>query len=656
MGLIDRLLGRKEDEMPEAVPETVADTIPVKPDKEPIRPQLPITEDTVAKGIELLQKYKSGKQHLEQRLIEDEEWWELRHWEVIRRGKEQQFDSNGKPVPELPRPTSAWLFNAITSKHADAMDNYPEPQALPREKSDEQSAKMLTEILPVVLDRNGFKKTYSDNWWEKLKHGTAAYFVYWDNKKEHIGDIGIARLDMLNLYWEPGIEDLEQSANIFITTLVDIDRLKEQYPDVNVSTGNAINAARYNYQENIDTTDKAVVVDWYYKKMNAEGKATVQYIKFAGSSVLYASENDAEYAENGFYDHGKYPVILDVLYPEKGTPAGFGLIAICKDPQLYIDALAGDLLTSARMSITPRWIMSESTAANEEDFLDWSKPIVKVAGELGDERIRQIIVQPPSAMYTDLMDQKITEMKETSFNRDFTTGSTASGVTSGAAIAALQEAGNKASRDMIDASYLVYTKIMEMCIELMRQFYTEARPFRIVAPNGFDYQMFSNQMLQQQIAGVDSFGNQLIREPVFDIKIKAMKKSPFSRMEENERAKELYQMGFFNPQRAQEALGALEMMNFEGIEKVRDRVQQGETLLNLLQQYQMLIAQLTGQMGMPMQAPGAPQGGAPGQAPGQDSMGMGEVMESQSKGRTPYMERLAKNSKPDINAMKGANV
>ncbi len=56
-------------------------------------------------------------------------------------------------------PSSAWLFNAILNKHADAMDNYPEPVVLPRERSDEESAKTLSSILPVVLGTTSSRQT-----------------------------------------------------------------------------------------------------------------------------------------------------------------------------------------------------------------------------------------------------------------------------------------------------------------------------------------------------------------------------------------------------------------------------------------------------------------------------------------------------------------
>ena len=111
-----------------------------------------IGKEEVAQAIDILTRYKQGKANLEERVVQDELWWELRHWEAIRRGK--------KAAQEMgPEPSSAWLFNAILNKHADAMDNYPEPVVLPRERSDEESAKVLSSVLPVILEYNDYEQT-----------------------------------------------------------------------------------------------------------------------------------------------------------------------------------------------------------------------------------------------------------------------------------------------------------------------------------------------------------------------------------------------------------------------------------------------------------------------------------------------------------------
>lgn len=627
--------------------------------------QKPIGKEQIAKAIQTLTDYKSGKANLEERIVQDELWWELRHWEVIRNKRKEPEGGRG------PEPSSAWLFNSILNKHADAMDNYPEPVVLPRERSDEESAKVLSSVLPVILEYNDYEQTYSDNWWEKLKHGTAAYGVFWNSAKENgLGDVDIREIDLLKLFWEPGITDIQKSRNLFIVELVDEDLLEQQYPEHKGHLGGSVvDVKQYIYDDTVDVSGKSVVVDWYYKTRSPSGKTLLHYAKFVGDTLLYASENDPDYRDRGWYDHGLYPVVLDVLFPEKGTPVGFGYVAICKDPQLYIDKLSANILENSMMATKKRFFASSSTGINEEEFLDWSKPIVHVEGELNDNRIKEIVTQPLSDIYVTVAQMKIEEMKDTAANRDVNSGSAGSGVTAAAAIAALQEAGNKASRDMISASYRAHTAINTLCIELIRQFYDETRSFRITGevPGSYQFVDLNNAAIREQEVGFDSQGIMLYRKPVFDLKIKAQKKNPFSRMEQNERAKELYGLGFFNPERAQEALGALEMMEFEGIEKVREQVRQGQTLLNICQQMSqqldqmaLIIQALTGK-DMGVGTPGAAQGGqtgaggqVPAGAPGGDGASLASgIMEAQTP-MTGYGERLAKRSAPNMTSGGGS--
>ena len=618
-----------------------------RPDDAPM-----ITDKDVERGIDLLTKYKDGKSNLESRIVNDELWWELRHWEGIGQSKAKRVDRSGKEVkstPPQPKPTSAWLFNTIQNKHADAMDNYPEPVVLPREESDEQSAKTLSQILPVVQEYNHFEQVYSDNWWEKLKHGTAAYGVFWDSQKGNgLGDIEIRDIDLLNLFWEPGITDIQKSRNLFIVDLVDNDLLDEAYPELKgKQKGKVIDVKEYIYDDSVDTSEKSVVVDWYYKVKTPSGRTALHYVKFVGSTLLYASQNDPEYRERGFYDHGMYPVVLDVMYPEKGTPIGFGYVAICKDPQLYIDKLSANILENAMMATKKRFFVSDSTAINEEEFLDWNRPMVHVNGELGDQRVKEIVTQPLSDIYVTVAQMKIEEMKDTAANRDVNSGGTTN-VTAAAAIAALQEAGNKASRDMIAASYRAYTQINTLCVELMRQFYDVSRSFRITGEgNEYQFVTFGNAGLQDQVTGLDTLGNEMYRRPVFDLKIKAQKKNPFSRMEQNERAKELYSLGFFAPENAQASLIALEMMDFEGIQTVREKVMQGQTLLNMVMQMQQQLAMITGAL-MPQedtrQTGGNNTGG--GEAEAHSELASG-IMEAQTP-MTGYGQALAQRSVPSV--------
>ena len=121
-----------------------------------------IGKEQVRKARQTLAKYKEGKAVLDKRIVSNEQWWKLRHWGEIGYDKDDT----------RPMPASAWLFNSLANKHADAMDNIPEPTVLPREKSDEEVAKQLSLILPAILERCGYEKLYSDGWWYKLKNGS----------------------------------------------------------------------------------------------------------------------------------------------------------------------------------------------------------------------------------------------------------------------------------------------------------------------------------------------------------------------------------------------------------------------------------------------------------------------------------------------------
>ena len=189
---------------------------------EPQRPRIGTEE--VRRAADILRRYHAGKRQLEQRIIDNEQFWKLRHW--------QQMEKTGQGGnPADPQPTSGWLVNCILSKHADAMDCYPEPTVLPREPGDREEAGKLTRILPVILKKNGFKRTYSSAWWYKLKSGCAVYGVFWDAAKLNgLGDISIRRMDLLNLFWEPGVTDIQDSPHFFSTELQDREALEERYP------------------------------------------------------------------------------------------------------------------------------------------------------------------------------------------------------------------------------------------------------------------------------------------------------------------------------------------------------------------------------------------------------------------------------------------
>ena len=550
-----------------------------------MQPAPVIGPEQAAEAERILHKYKSGKAALDRRLIDNELWFRMAHWKQYK----------NRMMEGKPQPSSGWLFNSIASKHAEAMDNYPEPNVLPRAADDEATARTLSSILPVVLEQADYEQVYSDSWWRKLKQGTGVKGVFWDTAaRGGMGEIAIRSMNLLMLYWEPGVMDIQDSPHFFSLSLEDSDQLAARYPQLRGRTGGTIDAARYIHDDSIDTTDKSVVVDWYYKKPGPGGKELVHYCKFCNGVVLYASENDPRLARRGYYDHGKYPFVFDVLYQEEDSPAGFGLIDVMKDCQNSIDKMNQAMDENVLLASKQRYVLSDGAGVNEEELADLSRDIVHVTGRLNSDSFHQIQTAALQGSSITYRNSRVDELKEISGNRDMSQGGTSGGVTAASAIAALQEAGSKLSRDMLKSSYRAFAKECYLVIDLMRQFYDEDRVFRITGQQGQNvFVQFSGAALRPvpvaSVGGVE-LGS---REPVFDITISAAKKSTFSRLSQNETAKECYQLGFFNPANADAALAALEMMDFEGIEKVRQRVRQNGTLAQQLQMAQQQLARLT---------------------------------------------------------------
>ncbi len=556
--------------------------------------KLPVDGERLREFTRVLQKYKAGKASIERRTIAAENWWKLRNQAEERKSIEglQGFQA-----------VSGWLHNIIVSKHADAMEAYPEPAILPREAGDRQEAGMLSRIIPVILEQNEFEKTYSDAMWQKLKTGTGVYKVWWDAEKLNgLGDIAIERVDLLNLFWEPGAADIQDSRYFFHTRLEDNEELEESYPQLKgrlKSSGFLAN--RFVYDDAVSTEGKSTVIDVYYKRRQ-DGRTVLHYCKYVGETVLYATENEAALARmegretegRGLYDHGLYPFVFDSLFPIEGSPCGYGFIDLCQNGQTQIDMMQTAFLKNTMVGSVPRYFQRVDGAINEEEFLDLNNPIIHVNGNLGQDSLRTVDYRPLSGNYIDMRTSVINELRETSGNTETSVGLVSSGVTAASAIAALQEASGKGSRDATRASYRVYGKIIGLCIELIRQFYQLPRQFRILGRMGTEqFVAYNNQGLQPQRQFFGEIELEM-RLPVFDIKVVPQKSSSYTRLSQNELALQFYQLGFFSPGQADQALACMSIMEFEGKDQLMQQISYNGTMqkkLSVFQQYALAMTQ-----------------------------------------------------------------
>lgn len=566
-----------------------------------------IGADEVRKASEILRKYKEGKARLEQKIIANEEFWKLRQWNYMNDG-----------VDDF-KPATAWLWSCIQSRYSDAMDSYPTCNFQPRQQDDKAEAKKLSSIVPVILEQNRYEDVYSDVVWYTLKHGGSVQGIFWDGTKHNgLGDVAIKKIDFINLFWESGITDIQESRNVFNTELVANEILEQRYPQCKGKLGEkSVTLAKYLYDDNVDTSDKSVVIDWYYHTY-VNGKKTLQYVKYVNDIVLYATENEIvapekvtidpetripltipmgkSIAERGLYDHALYPFVTMALYPIEGSICGYGLTDIGRDTQIQIDRLNKAITDNASEGATPRYFIKGDGTVNEREYADNTKKFVHVEGNIGEENIRPIDTKRLDSIYVEFLNQKIEELKYVTSNQDSNNGVAPSGVTAASAIAALQETAGKNARSANKTFHRAYREVCYQIVELIRQFYDIPRTFRIMA-DGMNEQFvqYDNKGIapQQQMTMGENMG---LRVPEFDIDVTSEKANPYKKMEINELALAFYNNGFFNPQMTDQALACLNMMDFTKKEEVMQKIQENGTLAQMLALYQQMALQFAHQI------------------------------------------------------------
>lgn len=497
-----------------------------------------LSKEETAQMLECFKAYRDAKEKIDRNIIENENWFKGNHWQYI----------SGQSVNDTAfRPAGSFLLNGIWHRHAEAMENYPQPVFLEREEGDKRAAQMLSKIVPLILQKNRFKEVYSDIWWYKLKQGSGVYGIFWDNTLENgLGDIAIKKIDLLRFYCEPFVDNVQDSKYIFLLSVCSNDEAKKLYPNADIKKGSEISLKSYFGVK--DLRDKVCVIDCYEKVKGEDGKTRVHLTKIIGDRAAYSTKTDPNFEKNGLYAHGMYPFVIDKMIPIEGSPFGMGIIDIGKNAQAQIDKLEYLIERNALISSRQRFLVKRDGGIDPEKLSDLSVDFIECDRNVDDTSIRPIQAKPLSDSIISCREKKIEELKEIIGNRDFSQGDTTKGVTAYAAISALQEAGSKLTRDGIEASYSSFSELMYLLIELISQFYSEERSFRITNEKGAEYLKIGGNK------------NGKFSACIFDIEVSPKKKNSFDALTHNELIMRLLESGAFEKEKKEAAISAVSAM------------------------------------------------------------------------------------------------
>lgn len=472
----------------------------------------------------------------------NENFWQAQHWKGIKK------QETGEPQPVTPV-----IFSTLENMLADIMDNYPSPVILGEEKNDENTAQKLAKYLAYVLKRRGYKKIYRDKCREMLKKGMSIQEVFWDTSiYGGLGDVNIKNVDIDNFLWDDSVCDLQMGRACFKYSFYPKRWFEDRYPE---AVGE-FKPETYS-REGVRSTDceEYMLIEYWYKTYDPDiGRECVHMARLAGHTLLEASEREFPH---GIYSHGKYPFIVERMYPIGGKITGLSIIDIFKNLQIYADKLDQIIVKNALMSGKVKLLVNRNADVDENALCDWNTEVVR-ADRIDDMSVRWFQPSPLNPAVMVHYNNKLAAIKEESGQNLFNRGESGKGITAASAIMALQEAGSKRSRLIIDDLYDGFEEMVRMVIDVICENYTESRMFRIDGEDGY---LSGAELLKEQYGG----GQRIID---FDIRVHVEKQAPYRTLYQNELALELLKSGILMPDEA------LEMMEFEGKEQAVVAVKQ----------------------------------------------------------------------------------
>ena len=506
----------------------------------------------IERALSLFDEFYSALTPFRDKCANNEEFWKANHW----------YDVVKKEVDE-PRPVTPVLFSTLESLLADIMDNYPEAHIFADRSADDRLAKALSKVIKNILKKRNYRKTYREKVRAALKKGVSVQEVFWDaSLSGGLGDINVRAWDIKNFLFDPTCENIQDGRAVFKFGFFHDEWFERNYPTA--LTKMKADGYAKDYLDDIPGSDDDthMVIEYWYKTMDKEGTERVHMAKLAGGVVLEKSEQTKP---EGMYAHGQYPFIVEPLYRLEGLPIGLGIIDILKNLQQYADKLDQIILKNTLMSGKLKMLVNKNADVDEDAMLDWSKEVV-TAARIDDGAVRWFQAAPLNPYVMAHMNSKLAAIKEESGQNQFVRGEAAKGVTAASAILALQSAGSKRSRMIIDQMYDGFSDLVSMMVALIAENYTESRVLRLEEGDRTSDITFSADMMQHiyddKDRPVTKNGAKIPRYFEYDVTIAVEKQTPYQTLYLNELALNLMKSGMIDHAEA------LSMMNFDGKEKI----------------------------------------------------------------------------------------
>lgn len=473
--------------------------------------------------LELFKEFSESYKDEWERIDDNERIYQGNHWD----GMEASLNDNDANVP---KPTTPIVTSTIENIKADMSDEFPEPVILPDDVDDEVAAKVLTEALRQEQEACGFAREYDKLTHDVLNCGWAVWEVGHDPELNRgVGGSYIRYVINKNFMCDPQVIGLQDGRACFKFDTRPLDWFEQRYPDHAPHFKGDEDLIKKDHDEFGITTspnkpNRYRLIEAWFRIYNPESRKTeIHMVLIAGGQVL---ENSWETRPNGYFNHGKYPFVVVPLFPQKGSSLGLGITDLFKDSQRYSDKLDQILLLNTFRASRPRLLVQDDMVDIDE-VRDFSKEVVVTKGP--PDSVAKWQQANPLPSHTMAYIAQIRELIKTeSGSNEQSRGNTASGVTAGTAIAALQEMSMKRSRMEARAIHYGYQEACLMQLAVMEEFDTVERDIIVTVGGQKKRLPFSDKTFRKLFHGDKEI-------PIgFRVSIRTSRQTRYTKLQHNE--------------------------------------------------------------------------------------------------------------------------
>ena len=467
--------------------------------------------------------------------------------------------------PNEPRPVTPVIHSAIENVRADLDEFIPEAVIT----ADSNAYTELAETLTRVIKENHLNCAYDEEY-RALTHdllvcGYGVQEIGYDPSAEGgMGSAYIRHVDVSTILFDPLVSDVQDGRAVFKFTRRTRDWFRDHYPDdaeelnddgvfMDVDKDGLL-TPRY---------DKSIMLIecWQRKFDSKKQKYAVHMLKLAGGKIL---EDSRKSFPEGLYAHGKYPFVVTALFPRKGSSLGYGFIDMYETSQRYSDKLDQMVMKNALLSSHNKLLVTSASGFDIDDLRDWSKEVHKGDNLNG---VTWFQTAPLPAYLISYIADMRDLIKEESGSNDWSRGMTNYGVTSGTAIAALQEKSSKRARMAAKSLHSAFRQAVEQELELERQFALGLRCIKTYIDRSDPEGAARADIAAREVMNMEDM-------PIsIRVTVKVQKESGFSAIAHNDTVFRLVETGMITPD------VGLEMIVFEGKEQAKALMRDAQSRL-----------------------------------------------------------------------------